>query len=214
MARALELIAADDQRIRAFVADAAKRVARGQAREMTDLYREDVSVDEYLERAADKTGALFELAARLGGIAGGFDLTEQEILADCGQRIGLAFQLVDDVRDVVGGATLGRERGTDIREGVYTPPVLLTLSERRPGWERLRTAMRHARLHRDQVSVDTCCEIVTDNGGLAIVITLAREQLKSALTNARRLPNEASAIVAQLGKRIERSLDGVAPVVA
>src|SRR6185436_18661481 len=128
-----------------------------QAREMCDLYREDVSVEEYLARSSDKTAALFELSARLGAFGGGFGESEQDALSQYGAAVGLAFQLADDVRDMVGGEALGRERGTDVREGVYTLPILLTLAQGLDGAEALRRAIRSVRLRRDQATIERCC---------------------------------------------------------
>jgi geranylgeranyl pyrophosphate synthase len=208
MARAHQLIAGDDDRVRTWVADAAMRVARGQAREMTDLYRDDISIDEYLRRADDKTAALFELAARLGAAGGGFDDREQSLLAAYGARIGLAFQLADDLRDVVGGPALGRERGTDIREGVYTLPVILTLAERRAGWRNLRRAMRIVRLHRDQAAVDACCEMVTANGGLRAAAGIMRCHLQAALETAHQLPGRLRPVLCAFAGKVAYGLDG------
>jgi heptaprenyl diphosphate synthase len=208
MARAHQLITGEDGRVRAWVAEAAMRVARGQAREMTDLYRDDMSVDEYLRRADDKTGALFELAARLGGVGGGFGDREQGLLATYGARIGLAFQLADDLRDVLGGPALGRERGTDIREGVYTLPVILTLTERGKGWRNLRRTMRIARLHRDQAAVDACCEMVRASGGLAAAAGIMRRHLQAALEAANQLPGRLRGVLCALAGKVAYGLDG------
>jgi geranylgeranyl pyrophosphate synthase len=208
MARALELIATEDCRVRSWVAEAARRVARGQAREMTDLYRDDVPISEYLERASDKTAALFELAGRLGAIGGGYDESDQETLASYGANVGLAFQLADDLRDIAGGPSLGRERGTDIREGVYTLPVLLTLSERRLGWERLLHGMRSVRSKKDQGTIDTCCEIVTTNGAVDATATVIRHYLHDALNTVGTLPDELKGALGALAGRLEYGLNG------
>jgi geranylgeranyl pyrophosphate synthase len=214
MARALQMVATEDHRVRSWVADVAGRVARGQAREMTDLYQEDVPIGEHLERVSDKTAALFELAARLGAVGGGYDEAQQEALASYGTQVGLAFQLADDLRDIIGGPTLGRERGTDIREGVYTLPVLLTLAERRSGWDRLRRMMRSARSCKNQATVDACCEIVLVNGAVSAAAGVMRDRLEEAVSTAERLPSRLRPVLRALAKRVEHGLDHVLEVVA
>lgn len=188
MVRALEGIAGEDHGVRRWVADAAVRVARGQAQEMMDLYRDDLPIAGYLERASDKTGALFELAGRLGALAGGFGGEIRERLATYGGHVGLAFQIADDLRDLVGGPALGRERGTDIREGVYSLPVLFTLAGKREGGERLRRSMRRARRDKDQTSVDECCDIVMRNGAVAATGVVMRGCVDEARTIADGMP--------------------------
>jgi geranylgeranyl pyrophosphate synthase len=185
MARAYENVAQAEDVVRAAVARAAARVARGQAVEMTDLYRETVEVEEYLDRVSDKTAALFELAAVLGGAAGGLDAPTRSTTERYAAAVGVAFQLADDIRDIVGGV-LGREVGTDIREGVYTLPVLLTLAGRYPEEARLRSALRRARRERSQASVDVCCAVLRRNGSLAA----AAEIVLGRIDGARRIVSE------------------------
>ena len=61
-------------------------------------------------------------------------------LSDFGQAFGMAFQIIDDVLDIVSSAELmGKPVGNDIREGVYTLPVLLAL--RQDGGERIRALL-------------------------------------------------------------------------
>jgi heptaprenyl diphosphate synthase len=209
MARAFEHVASADRSVRAAIALAASRVARGQAREMTDLYREDVSVEEYLSRASDKTGALFELAARLGAVAGGCDSEAQAVLAAFGAHVGVAFQIADDLRDVIGGPALGREAGTDIREGVYTLPILIALIERRHGWERLRRAIRRARREKDGVAIASCREILTSNGALEAATAVLRQRIDAAKAIARVMGGDLGPSLTAFAADVAYGLDGV-----
>jgi geranylgeranyl pyrophosphate synthase len=176
---------------------------------MTDLYRDDVSIDEYLVRASDKTAALFELAARLGALAGGFGLGGQSLMASYGAHVGLAFQLADDLRDIVGGPGLGRERGTDIREGVYTLPVLIALTERRRGHEHLRRAMHQARLDRDQATVDGCCEILMTNGSVATAARVMWRNVEMARVAAEEMVGTLRVSLATFVEGVAYGLDDV-----
>jgi geranylgeranyl pyrophosphate synthase len=188
MARAFECVAGEDARLRSSVAAAATRVARGQALEMSDLYRDDVSVDEYVSRTSDKTAALFELSAKLGAIGGGFGEVEQDLAAEYGATIGLVFQLADDLRDLMGGAALGRERGTDVREGVYTLPLILTLASGCPGAEELRPLLRRVRMQREQQMIDRCCDIVLTSGAVDATVVIMRRYVERAVMLAHRMP--------------------------
>jgi heptaprenyl diphosphate synthase len=84
------------------------------------------------------------------------------------RRIGLAFQLADDVRDFMGDSVLGRPRGTDLREGVYTLPVLMMLREGRPGSAELGQILGALRNAGSQGDVDrligTACRILCAGG--------------------------------------------------
>lgn len=83
-------------------------------------------VDFYLQVLADKTGALVAAAAYLGAIHGGAPEHLARAVEDFGEKIGVAFQIADDVLDVRSDhEQSGKTPGTDLREGVDTLPVLL-----------------------------------------------------------------------------------------
>lgn len=75
-----------------------------------------------------KTGALIRASVLLGALAGGADRTNHQRLATYGAAIGLAFQIVDDVLDLVADTeTLGKTPGADVERGKPTYPALLGL---------------------------------------------------------------------------------------
>ena len=111
---------ADDVRA---LSEASSALAAGELMQRADAWDVGVSLGRYLERCELKTGALFEAACRLGALAtDGPD----EALAAFGRKIGLAFQLLDDVLDVSGPASrTGKARGTDLLDGTVTLPLIL-----------------------------------------------------------------------------------------
>jgi heptaprenyl diphosphate synthase len=83
-------------------------------------------VDHYLRVLADKTGSLIATSARFGAMFAGCEPAVLDIVSAYGERVGVAFQLADDVIDLASdGATSGKTPGTDLREHVPTLPVLL-----------------------------------------------------------------------------------------
>ncbi|MET4099209.1 heptaprenyl diphosphate synthase [Agrococcus sp. UYP10] len=83
------------------------------------------AVDHYLQVLADKTGSLIAAAAELGVVVSGADDAYREPLRLFGERIGVAFQIVDDVIDLSADPETGKDQGNDVRAGVATLPVLL-----------------------------------------------------------------------------------------
>ena len=82
-----------------------------------------VPAQRYLERCRLKTAVLFRAACELGAIEGGGPVAE---LAQFGERIGLAFQLLDDVLDVSGPPErTGKPRGADLLDGTITLPLII-----------------------------------------------------------------------------------------
>jgi geranylgeranyl pyrophosphate synthase len=117
------------------LSDASSALAAGELLQREDAYAPKVAVERYLRRCELKTAALFEAACRLGALVagGGADRSPPATsgaLADAlgafARRIGLAFQLLDDVLDVSGPVErTGKTRGADLLDGTVTLPLIL-----------------------------------------------------------------------------------------
>ena len=105
------------------LSEASSALAEGELLQRADAWNAEVSLERYLRRCELKTARLFEAACRLGALEGG---GPPEELGAFGRRIGLAFQLLDDVLDVSGPAErTGKHRGTDLLDGTVTLPFIL-----------------------------------------------------------------------------------------
>ena len=94
---------------------------------------DDAALRRHYELVAGaKTGTLFRLACSYGGTAGGVDHDGLRALMQYADQLALAFQIMDDVRDVEGGPSLGKEAGGDLDRRVPTWPVIEWLAMR-PG---------------------------------------------------------------------------------
>jgi len=118
----------DPRLIRAF-AEASVGLAAGEL----EQYRANgatVDVEAYLEHIRKKTAGLFKAACVAGGTLGGLSLVQIDALASYGQALGIAFQMSDDIMDLVGmPGLMGKGIGTDLVEGTVTLPVIFALSE-------------------------------------------------------------------------------------
>jgi geranylgeranyl pyrophosphate synthase len=114
------------------LSDASSALAEGELLQREDAYAPQVAVERYLRRCELKTAALFEAACRLGALVAGMGGASgsagalAEALGAFARRIGLAFQLLDDVLDVSGPVErTGKPRGTDLLDGTVTLPLIL-----------------------------------------------------------------------------------------
>ncbi len=116
------------------LSDASSALAAGELLQREDAYAPQVAVERYLRRCELKTAALFEAACRLGALVAGGAADRSPLdpgaLADAlgafARRIGLAFQLLDDVLDVSGPVErTGKTRGADLLDGTVTLPLIL-----------------------------------------------------------------------------------------
>ncbi len=128
LARASEIAAGLGTEVAALLAATIARLCEGQVRELKDAYVVDRTEADYLRSIEGKTAALFASSCRIGGIVAGFERDRIESLTRFGRAYGMAFQVIDDVLDVVASSEqLGKPAGHDLVEGVYTLPTLRAL---------------------------------------------------------------------------------------
>jgi geranylgeranyl pyrophosphate synthase len=115
------------------------RLCSGQIRDARPAPADVDPIDYYLGVLADKTGVLIATAARYGAMFSGCPPETVDIMEQYGERLGIAFQLADDLLDISSASgDSGKEPGTDLREGVPTLPVLLVRQSSAPADDRLR----------------------------------------------------------------------------
>ena len=151
------------------LSDAANALARGELLQREDAFDLDVPVERYFERCDLKTGRLFRAACELGALEAGGPV---EALGRFGTRIGLAFQVLDDVLDVSGPAErTGKHRGTDLLDGTVTLPLILA---RERGLEPRRV--------RTPAEAEALCDQIAATGALEA----AREHALTYVAEAKR----------------------------
>ncbi|WP_371479912.1 polyprenyl synthetase family protein [Kitasatospora sp. NBC_00315] len=107
-------------------ADAFERLVTGQILETAGPGPDDDPLRHYLDVLSGKTGSLVAVSCRFGSLMSGAQPWVVDILTEYGERMGMAFQLADDVLDIASdGHESGKTPGTDLREGVPTLPILL-----------------------------------------------------------------------------------------
>ena len=102
-----------------------ERLVIGQIQETQGAKNGEDALKHYLQVVSDKTGSLIATSARFGAMLSGADRDIVETLTKFGEKIGIAFQLADDVIDISSDASQsGKVPGTDLKEGI---PTLVTL---------------------------------------------------------------------------------------
>lgn len=107
-----------------------ERLVTGQIRETVGPADGEDAVDHHLQVLADKTGSLIATSAQFGAMFAGCDEVVIDTVTRYGERIGVAFQLADDIVDLTSdSADSGKTPGTDLKEGVPTLAALIVLRE-------------------------------------------------------------------------------------
>ncbi|MEZ5382686.1 MAG: polyprenyl synthetase family protein [Microthrixaceae bacterium] len=146
-------------------------LAAGQGREVTRQRDAHRTVADYEASIRGKTAALMRCSAKVGAQAAGMPPDEVDALAAYGEGFGMAFQIVDDVLDVVASSErLGKPAGNDIGEGVFTLPVIYALDG--PDGDRLGELLADST---NEESARAATELVRASQGVPMALESARE---------------------------------------
>ncbi|MGW7043738.1 polyprenyl synthetase family protein [Streptomyces avermitilis] len=173
-------------------AEAFERLVTGQILETAGPTDGRDPVEHYLEVLGGKTGALVAVACRFGAMMSGADETVVDVLTQYGERLGVAFQLADDVLDIASDShESGKTPGTDLREGIPTLPVL-----------RLRERAARLGLAEDIALCELLDSDLTDDARHAEALTRLRAHpaLEQARKDTVRYVEDARAALAPLAE--------------
>jgi heptaprenyl diphosphate synthase len=119
-----------------------ERLVIGQIQETQGPKDGGDALAHYLQVVADKTGSLIATSARFGALLSGADKSIVETLTKFGEKIGIAFQLADDVIDIASDSSQsGKTPGTDLKEGVPTLVTLQIMKSDRPEDQELKALL-------------------------------------------------------------------------
>jgi heptaprenyl diphosphate synthase len=171
-------------------AEAFERLVTGQILETAGPAEGRSPIDHYLDVQAGKTGSLVAVACRFGAMMSGAEDQFVDVLTQYGERLGVAFQLADDVLDIASDSSdSGKTPGTDLREGIATLPVL-----------RLRERVRRLGLAEDIELAELLDSDLTDEARLAEAVARLRAHpaLEEARADTVRYAQEARAALTPL----------------
>src|SRR5690606_17839719 len=174
------------------------RLVQGQYLDMSFETRDDVTLDEYVAMAEGKTAAMFAAPLAAGAILAGASEATVGALREYGRRIGLAFQMVDDVLGIWGDpAVTGKPVGDDLSARKMTYPIIQALDSSDEAGALFREAYRTPPGTGDRI--DAMGRWVEATGARASTESRAREELArgmDALTGAG-LSGDAISILAE-----------------
>lgn len=122
---------ADNIQANKLALESLRNILFGELTQKHNRYLTDTSFDNYLTQITDKTAALFKLSVLFGATSSdGVSSQLLDVVGKLGENLGIAFQLLDDYLDfesITEQLSLGKPAGQDIRNGIYTAPILFAL---------------------------------------------------------------------------------------
>ncbi|OKL48744.1 polyprenyl synthetase family protein [Boudabousia marimammalium] len=182
-----------------------ERLCLGQLNETFGPAEGQDKVEFYLQVLADKTGSLVASAAYFGALYSGSSEEIQSAVSTYAERVGVAFQIADDILDLVSpGEVSGKTPGTDLREGVDTLPVLLLRARAARGEGDNEDARILDALAEDlssDVALSRVVEMLVNNRVIDETRKLARKAIDHALEALEPLPqSEAKDMLVQFAE--------------
>jgi octaprenyl-diphosphate synthase len=175
-ARAFQLMVADGSLpVLAILSKAAATIAEGEVHQLVIQNDLATTEEQYLEVIRGKTAALFSAACEVGAVVADRPAAERAALAEFGDYLGIAFQLVDDALDYAADQSkLGKTVGDDFREGKITMPVLAAYhaghEEARAFWVRTIEASSQ-----EADDLDRALGLIRQTGAIRTTLDLAAE---------------------------------------
>jgi octaprenyl-diphosphate synthase len=185
------MVATDNLRVLQIVSEATNRIAEGEVMQLMALGKLDLSEAEYMDVIEAKTAKLFEAAGALGAIAAGADAKHEHLMANFARRLGVAFQIADDVLDYRGDAeVLGKSLGDDLAEGKLTLPIILALARSAPAerdW--LRSIIQSNRATHEHDHLPKVRALLESCGALDASMEAAASHARAAAAEIATLPD-------------------------
>ncbi|MGL4914446.1 MAG: polyprenyl synthetase family protein [Romboutsia sp.] len=175
------------------------RICMGEIDQLNSRFNKNVSVKDYLKRTSGKTAELFSLSFYIGAAESSCDKKICRTFWNIGHNIGMAFQIMDDILDYTStDEELGKQSGKDIKEGIYTLPLILSMKKNSKAFEDV--------LNKDEYTdeeVANIISIVKDNDGIKEAIKIAEKYTQKAFRDINKLPdNEYKTILEDIVEKL------------
>jgi len=209
LARASEIAASLGTEVSGLLAATIGRLCEGEVAELQYAFDPSRPESAYLAAVDGKTASLMATSCRIGALTSGAVRAEVDALTAFGQAFGMAFQIFDDILDLIGtDEGLGKPAGHDLVEGTYTLPVIRALAMIDVGAE-LR-ALLGARL--DTPTRDKARDLIVSTDAVLSSVVAARQYADAAGAalaelGGRRAESEVARSLADLGHRLLDSLE-------
>ncbi|MDA8096587.1 MAG: polyprenyl synthetase family protein [Clostridia bacterium] len=162
------------------------RMCEGEIIQMHGIY--EANLRNYLHRIRCKTACLIEASCKLGAVAGGAPDSIHYPLGRFGHYLGMAFQVTDDILDMVADELrLGKRVGGDLRQGIVTIPVIYALHQDGAAAARLSQIVENRSKTEDEVG--EAIELTRELGGINYGRHMAGAYLEKAIQELKRLPD-------------------------
>ncbi|WP_299734209.1 octaprenyl diphosphate synthase [uncultured Endozoicomonas sp.] len=160
------------------LSEATNVIAEGEVMQLMNIHDADLSEEDYMEVIRCKTAMLFQASCQTAAILCKVSSEVEKNMADYGNYLGIAFQLIDDLLDYTGDAeAMGKNLGDDLAEGKPTLPLIYTLKHGTPAQQ---TLVREAIEQGGRDKIEEVIAAVQSCGALDYTAAKARDFAEKA----------------------------------
>jgi len=160
----------------------------GEISQMRQQFSTAVDFDGYLKKSVAKTASLFAAGSHAGAILNRSPNNVTDALREYGYNLGLCFQIIDDLLDIVGtSAVLGKEPGSDLRSGILTAPALYILAGKDDQAEVLKHLVETREICSSTGS-EEALKLIKENGGVEKTWLLANDYARFSKETLHKIP--------------------------
>ena len=160
--------------------------AEGEVRQGLTNFDTRISIDDYIEKSFYKTASLLAASCKGAAMLSNCNESEQNDFYIYGKHLGLAFQIIDDILDIIGSyKSLGKPAGSDLLNGNLTAPILFALEEN----NELNIIIN--REFRDTQDIERAIQIIKNTQGIEKAKDLAMEHIQIALGVLKNRPSSS-----------------------
>ena len=182
--KAFEFAGKFDETVVQWTADACTLLTEGEILQGHFNRNRQVTLDDYVEIVKRKTASLFHTGAKVGAYLAGANRALVDETERYGLNMGIAFQMVDDVLDVVGHPDLlGKPTGMDLRDGNPALPIILAMNH---GDATVRDAFDSRRPTEEQIAA--ALNAITNGPAIQEAKALSKRYAEEALRSIKKLP--------------------------
>jgi octaprenyl-diphosphate synthase len=181
------MVRTNNMRVMEILSKTTTAIAEGEVLQLLNCNNPATTEEKYLEVISRKTAILFSAATRLGAIISGATPETEKNLADYGQHLGMAFQLIDDALDYTSSKDeLGKNLGDDLAEGKPTLPLIYAIEK---GTEEQANVVIEAIKTGSRDSFNAVYEIVKATNAISYTELRAEEEAQKAIDAISTLPD-------------------------
>ncbi|MDD1768449.1 MAG: polyprenyl synthetase family protein [Methanomassiliicoccales archaeon] len=168
-----------DRQVVDYLADACTHLAESEILQGYHLRDPRTPIDSYLKIIEGKTARPIEAGAKVGAFIGGGTSEQVEALGSYGLNLGMAFQVTDDILDIIGSeAALGKPKGMDFLDGTPTLPLILAMND---GVDRRRISTLFTRKKKTSAEVGEALHLLARSDAIESAKEYAREFSEKAI---------------------------------